>query len=131
VTTNKDDRTFGELFAELSRESRTLVQQQIQLAKSEVTEKTTQLGKRVGLIVGGGFVAYGGLLAIMAAVVLALIALGVPVWVGVVAGGIVVAGAGYLPIRSGLAGLHLEELTPRQTIETLKEDGQWLKSHAK
>jgi hypothetical protein len=46
-------------------------------------------------------------------------------------GGMLVAGIGYLFIRSGLAALNPQELTPRKTIETLKEDAQWLKAQAK
>jgi hypothetical protein len=84
-----------------------------------------------GFIVGGGLLAYGGLLAIVSAVVLGLIALGLPAWAGALLGGIVVAGAGYLLIRSGLATLRPHELAPRQTMETLKEDVQWLRSQTR
>ena len=80
MATNKNEPTLGEMFAELSRETRTLVQQELQLAKTELTEKASKLGKGVGLIVGGGVIAYGGLLAIIAAMVLITIALGVPAW---------------------------------------------------
>ena len=41
------------------------------------------------------------------------------------------AGSGYLLIRSGLAALKLQELAPQKTIETLKEDAEWLKAQAK
>jgi hypothetical protein len=131
MTSSKDDRTLGEMFAELSRETRTLVQQEIQLAKTELTDKAAKMGKGAGLIVGGGLLAYGGLLAIIAAVVLALIALGLPAWVGALVGGILIAGTGHLLIRSGLAAFRAQELKPSQTIETLKEDARWLRTQAK
>ena len=78
--TNKDERTLGEMFAELSRETRTLVQQELQLAKTELTEKASKMGKSAAFIVGGGVIAYAGLLAIVAALVLILIAIGLPPW---------------------------------------------------
>ena len=131
MATTKDDRTLGEMFAELSRETRTLVQQELQLAKTELTEKASKLGKGAGLIVGGGLIAYGGLLAIIAAMVLIMIALGVPPWAAALVGGVIAAGIGYLLIRSGLAALKPKELTPRKTIDTLKEDAQWLKAQVK
>jgi hypothetical protein len=83
------------------------------------------------LIVGGGLIAYGGLLAIIAAMVLIMIALGVPPWAAALVGGVLAAGIGYLLIRSGLAALKPQELTPRKTIDTLKEDAQWLKAQVK
>ena len=131
MATTKDERTLGEMFAELSRETRTLVQQELQLAKTELTEKASRMGKGAGLIVGGGLIAYGGLLAIIAAMVLIMIALGVPPWAAALVGGVIAAGIGYLLIRSGLAALKPKEFMPRKTIDTLKEDAQWLKTQAK
>lgn len=127
----KDERALGEMFAELSHETRTLVQLELQLAKTELTEKAAQVGKAAGLIVGGGLIAYGGLLAIIAAMVLILIAFGLPQWAAALVGGVLVAGVGYLLIRFGLAALKLHELTPRKTIDTLKENARWLKAQVK
>ena len=131
MATTKDERTLGEMFAELSRETRTLVQQELQLAKTEFTEKASKMGNGVGLLVGGWLIAYAGLLVIIAALVLVLIVLGLPAWAAALVGGVLVAGIGYLLIRSGLAALRPQELTPRKTIETLKEDARWLKAQVK
>jgi uncharacterized membrane protein YqjE len=131
MATIKDERTLGEMFAELSRETRTLIQQELQLAKTELTEKAAKMGKAAGLIVGGGLIAYAGLLAIIAAMVLILVAIGAPPWAAALTGGVLVAGIGYLLIRSGLAALKPQELIPQKTIETLKEDAQWLKAKVK
>ena len=131
MATNKDERTLGEMFAELSRETRTLVQQELQLARTELTEKASRMGKGAAVIVGGGLIAYAGLLAIVAALVLILMAIGLPPWAAALLGGVLVAGIGYLLVRSGLATLKSQELAPRKTIETLKEDAQWLKAQAK
>jgi hypothetical protein len=119
------------MFSQLSRETRTLIQQELQLAKTELIEKASSMGKGAIFIAGGGLLAYGGLLAIVAALVLILIAVGLPPWAAAFLGGLLVAGIGYLLIRSGLAALTSQELVPRKTIETLKEDAQWLKAQAK
>jgi membrane protein len=126
-----DEQTLGEMFAELSRETRTLIQQEVQLAKTELSEKASIVGKAAGLVAGGGLIAYGGLLAVIAAVVLVLIAFGLPPWAGALLGGVLAAAIGYLLIRSGVAALKPEHLTPTKTIETLKEDAQWLKAQAR
>jgi membrane protein len=131
MSTNTDARTLGEMFAELSRETRTLVQQELELAKTELTEKASAMGKGAAFIVGGGLIAYAGLLAIVAALVLILIAMGLPPWAAALVGGLLAAGIGYLLIRSGLAALQPQALAPRKTIDTLKEDAQWLKAQTK
>ncbi len=119
------------MFADLSQEARTLIHQELQLAKTELTEKASTMARGAAFVVGGGLLAYGGLLAIVAAIVLGLIALGLPAWAGALLGGVVVAGTGYVLIRSGLAALRPEQLVPRETIETLKEDAQWLRSQTR
>jgi uncharacterized membrane protein YqjE len=131
MATTNDERTLGQMFAELSRETRTLVQQELQLAKTELAEKASKMGKGVGLLIGGGLIAYGGLLAIIAAMVLILIVMGLPPWAAALVAGVLVAGVGYLLIRSGLAVLNPQELKPQKTIDTLKEDAQWLKAQVK
>ncbi|MBV9280670.1 MAG: phage holin family protein, partial [Chloroflexi bacterium] len=39
----REDRSLGELFAELSRETTTLVRQEVELAKTEMTQKATRV----------------------------------------------------------------------------------------
>ena len=126
-----DPRSLGEMFADLSRETRTLIQQEIQLARTELAQNVSRMTGSVTMIVAGGLIAYGGLLAIVAAVVLALIAVGLAPWAAALLGGFVIAGIGYALVRAGLAAFRPMDLAPRQTIETLKEDARWLKTQTR
>jgi hypothetical protein len=63
----REDRSIGELFSELSQKTTTLVRQEIELAKAEMSQKASRVGKNVGFLVIGGIVAYTGLLAVVAA----------------------------------------------------------------
>src|SRR5262245_49410235 len=131
VVMNTDPRSLGELFADLTRDTRALLQQQIQLAKVELAQNASRMRGSVMLIAAGGLIAYGGLLAIVAAVVLGLIAIGLAAWAAALLGGVVLAGVGYALLRAGLAALHPRDLAPQQTIETLKENAQWLKTQTR
>ena len=126
-----DDRTLGEMFTELSRDFRTLVQQELQLARLELTEKAAKMRRGLVFMIGGGLLAYGGFLAVIAGIVLGLIAAGLPPWLGAFLAGVVLAGLGYVFIQSGLTSLRPKELTPHQTIDTIKEDAQWLRTQTK
>ena len=121
-----DDRSLGELFSELSQETTTLIRQEVNLAKTEMSQKASRVGKDVGFLAAGGAVAYAGLLAIIAGVI-ALLALVIPLWLSALLVGLVVAGVGYFLVRRGLDALKQEDLAPRETIETLKEDKEWAK----
>ena len=127
MRTDRDERSLGELFGDLSRETSTLVRQEVTLAKTELTQTATQVGKDVGVLALGGAIAYAGLLGLLAALVLGLIALGLPAWLSALIVGVVVAGAGYALVRRGLAALKAVSLAPRQTMETLTEDVSALK----
>ena len=126
-----DDRTLGEMFAELSRDFKTLVQQELQLARVELSQKAITMRKGLVLMVGGGLLAYGGFLAIIAGIVLGLVAAGLPYWLAALVAGVVLGGLGYLLVHSGVASLRPDQLTPHHTINTLKEDAQWLRTQAK
>ena len=119
------------MFADLSRETRTLIQQEIQLARTELAQNVSRMTGSVAMIVAGGLIAYGGLLAIVAAIVLALIAVGLPPWAAALLGGVVIAGIGYALVRAGLGAFRPTDLAPRQTIATLKEDARWLKTQTR
>ena len=127
MQTGRDERSLGELFGDLSRETSTLVRQEVALARTELTQKATQAGKDVGFLAVGGAIAYAGLLAAIAAVILLLVAIGLPAWLSALIVGAVVAGAGYALVRRGLTALKHEDLAPRQTLDTLKGDIDILK----
>ncbi|HEX8250693.1 MAG TPA: phage holin family protein [Pyrinomonadaceae bacterium] len=123
----KEERSLGELFSELASETSTLVRQEVALAQTELTQKATKVGKNVGFLVVGGAVGYAALLAIIAAVIIGL-ANFIPAWASALIVGAVVGIVAYLLISSALAALKKTDLTPRETVETLKEDAQWLKN---
>jgi len=122
----QEERSLGELFAELANETTNLVRQELQLAKTEMTQKATQAGKDVGMIGAGGALAYAGLLALIAALIIGLGEL-IPLWLSALIVGLVVVGIGYVLIQRGLTELKRIDPTPHQTVQTLKEDKEWVK----
>ena len=127
---SKNDRSLGELFSELAQDTSTLVRQEMTLAKTEMSQKASRVGKDVGFLAAGGAVAYAGLLAVLAGIIVLLGQI-IPMWLSALLVGLVVAGVGYFLVRKGLEALKREELAPRQTIETIKEDQQWAKDQTR
>jgi len=122
-----NERSLGELFGDLARDMGTLVSQELALARTELTEKASQVGKDVAMLAVGGLVVYAGLLAIIAAVIVLIADRGVPLWVSALIVGLVVAGIGYLLVQRGISALRRQDFAPRQTIQSLKDDTQWAK----
>jgi len=126
----KEDHSLGQLFADLMNETRTLLQQEVRLAKTEMTEKASRVGKDITSLVIGGAIAYAGLLAIVAAAAIGLANV-VPDWLAALIVGLVVAGIGLVMIQQGRKNLTQEDLNPRKTVESLQEDKQWVKEQMK
>ena len=125
--TTNNDRSLGDLFGDLARDMGTLVSQEVTLARTEITETASRVGKDVAMLAVGGFVAYAGLLAIVAAIIVLIADRGVPLWLSALIVGAIVAGIGYVLVQRGITALKHQDLTPRQTIASLKEDTQWAK----
>ncbi len=125
-----DNRSLGELFSELAQETSTLVRQEVNLAKVEMSDKASRAGKHLGTLAAGGALAYAGLLAILAGIIYLLNEV-MPLWLAALLVGLVVVFVGYLLVKRGLDALKREDFTPRQTIETLKEDQQWAKDQTR
>jgi hypothetical protein len=116
-----DNRPLGDLFGDLAADMSNLVRQEVALAKLEVTQKAKYLGRNVGYLVVGGAVAYAGLLAVIAAIIM-LLDNYMPAWGAALLVGVVVALVAWLMIGKAIAALQQADLTPRETVETLKED---------
>jgi len=127
MQTRRDDRSLGELFGDLVRDMGILVRQEVNLATTELTYKASRVGRELALLAVGGLVAYAGLLAIVAAIIIVLAAAGLPWWLAALIVGVIVAALGAVLVQRGLAALKRVDLAPRQTMQTLKEDTQWAK----
>jgi len=127
MTYSRDDRPLGELFSDLVQDTGTLVRQEVQLAKAELTQSAAQAGKAVGFIAAGGLVAYAGLLAIIAAVIIWLWRNGMADWTAALVVGVVVVLIGVMLLMRGRAMLQAENLAPQRTVESLKADTTMVK----
>jgi len=121
-----EERPLGELFSDLANETSTLVRNEVALAKVELTEKATTIGKNVGSLVVGGVFANAALLAICAAAIL-LLDMAMPAWLAALIVGLIVGCVAWLMISKAVSALRRTELKPQETVESLKEDAQWIK----
>ncbi|QEG41610.1 phage holin family protein [Roseimaritima ulvae] len=127
-----DSRSIADLIRELRDESTTLVREEISLAKTEMSEKASVVGRNAGMLVAGGAVAHLGLIFLLIALsyglYVAIGSAGLPVhalWIAPLIVGLVVSIVGlsmFMKAKSTLADI---SPVPKRTIESLKEDKQW------
>jgi uncharacterized protein (DUF983 family) len=123
---HQQERSIGELFAELSQEISRLFRQEVALARTEISQKASSAGKDIAFVAGGGIAAFIGALAIVTALIAAL-ALALPLWLSALIVGVVVAVVGYVCIQRGMTALKHMNFAPEATIDTLKEDASWMR----
>lgn len=125
-----ENKPLGDLFSDLASEMSELVRKEVALAKLEVGQKAKFIGRNVGYLVVGGAVAYAAMLAVIAAVIMLLDKV-MPNWGAALLVGIVVGAVGWMLVSKARAALQATDLTPQQTVETLKEDAAWVKQQIK
>jgi hypothetical protein len=123
----RDDRSLGELFADLARETSTLVRQELRQAGTEMSQRASGAGKDVAALAAGAIVIHAGFLAAVAAIILGLGDLGLSLWLAALLVGLVLAGAGYALVGRARSAIKRADILPRQTIDNLREDQEWVK----
>lgn len=125
--------SLAELLRDLREEGTTLLRQEVDLAKSEMSEKADQLtsnGVKIGI---GAGVAGAGLLILLIGISYLMshmyLALGlsaeVSAWLGPVTVGLLTALIGWGLIAKARSGLKSAEFAPKQTLGSLRDTKAW------
>lgn len=134
----RDDRSLGQILRDLREETTQLLRQEVDLAKTEMSEKMSRLGSSLGSVATGGGVLFAGALVLLAALTLGLIALfsqfmdrDVAMWLAPLLVGGVLAFIGYGMVKKALQALKQEGIAPQRTTQSLKENKEWLTAKMK
>jgi hypothetical protein len=129
-----EGRTLLGLFGDLWRETTTLVHNEAELAKAEISEKVSQVTTGAGEIAAGGAILFAGFIVLLFAAVGAL-ELMIPsehaIWLAPLIVGLVVMIIGYIALARGKKQMKSESLAPQRTMESLRRDARLAKEHVK
>jgi len=127
----RDDRSLGELFAELSEKTSTLVRKEVELARYEMTRSATTFARSSALIAVGGLVAYLGAIVALIGVAWLLAQAGMPTWLAfLVVGAVTIAIGAFVAVRAYQA-MKKVDIVPQRTAETVKQDVEWAKEQTR
>jgi uncharacterized membrane protein YqjE len=132
--TNPDDlrdRPIGDLVERLSANVRELVRAELALARAELAAAARRLAVAAGLAVTAAVL---GLLALGALTATAVIALANvwPAWLAALVVALVLAALAGILLVAGIAiGRRAAPPVPTDTIESIKEDVEWVKTRAR
>ena len=123
-----DDRSVGQLLSAVTKELQALMRKELELAKAEAKEeleKASAAGKAFGV---AGLTGYLALVMLSFAAAWALTAIMPTGWAFFAVGVIFALVAVVMALR-GRERVQKFHPVPQETVETLKEDVEWLKSH--
>lgn len=123
----KQEESLGDLFSDLASHTGKLIKQEISLVQVELAHKASNAGRNVGFLAAGGVAAFASVLVLLAAAVIILSNV-IPLWLSALVVGGIVGVVAYLIISSALNDLKKIEWAPRESVESIKEDAQWLKN---
>jgi hypothetical protein len=124
-TPSRDD-SIGHLIGEVAQDVSTLFRQEVALAKAELKEEATKAGKAGGMLAGAGFAGYMVAVLLSLALVFALGAVMPLGWAALIVAVLwgIVGGVLYVTGKNQMKNV---DPVPRQTVETLREDAQWVR----
>lgn len=122
---------LGDLIRALAQDSATLVRQEVALAKAELQDTVKSVARDIAMVAVGGVLALIGVLVLVAFLVIAVGDAVNEYWLGALIVGAVFLLIGGLLAMSNIKKLKHESMAPTRTLETIKEDKQWLQSEIK
>lgn len=131
---DRDDRSIGRLLTDLSTETTALLRGEIDLAKTEISEKVSQAAMAIAAIAAGALVLFAGFLVLLDAAVFGLGRVLEPYGLPALAALIVAIGTmivGLIILLIGRSALKTENLAPRRTAESLRKDREFVKEQVR
>lgn len=124
------DRSFAEVLDDIAGNVQGIIRSEVRLAKAEIQEETVKAGK-VARMAGSGAVL--GLYALGFLLLACFFALEIAVtaWLAALIVAVIAGAAAGVLINLGITRMKLVHPRPERTIETLKENVEWVKNQAK
>jgi MFS family permease len=124
------ERSIAELVKQLADQTSTLVRQELDLAKAELTQKGQQAGKGAGLFTGAAVIGLLGGGALTAFLIMLLDGALANWLAALIVAVVFLAIAGVLALQGKKKVQAAAPPVPEQTVETVKEDVEWAKTQA-
>ena len=134
----RDGRSIADLLKELTTEGRTLAQEEVRLAKTEMTEKLevfqrnlATIGVGVALLIATVILVVEAMGRGLTALLAGAVGLETAVWLAPLIMAVVIGLIGWALIRKGTTAIKSEGVVPRETVDTLKRDAKWAERKVK
>jgi len=123
-------RSVSEVLQDIVRNLQEMVRYEIRLAKVEIRGEIKEAVSSGAWIAAGGVAAISASMFVLWALAYAL-ATRMPMWAATLTVGLVLAAAAAALIMSGIRRAQRIDLVPERTVESVKENLEWMKQSTK
>jgi len=127
MTEPSPERSLRDLLNGISTDVQLLVSQTLTLARLEFSAGASKLTWSGVGVLASVFIAAAGAAVLVSALVLILIALGLPPWAASTVVGVILTGVGAIAARHFVGAMREAQLGLKETRESLRETMEWLK----
>ncbi len=126
----ESNRPISSIFQDVVGDVTGIVRSEIKLAKAELTAEARQFARALPLTVAGAVL---GLFAIglLLTTILLAIAIALPAWLAALIVFVGTAVLAWILLTIGRARLRRIQVVPEKTVNTLKENAEWVKAQAR
>lgn len=133
-----EERSFGQLVRELGAESSTLIREELRLAKAEMREKANVYEKNAAKMAAGGVFLAGALFMLLVALnrgltvlLEGLVGAETALWLSPVILAVFAGIVGWSMVKAAQSAMRREGIMPEETVETLREEKDWVQREAR
>ena len=124
------DRSLSEVLQDIIRDVQEIVRSEVRLAKAEIKEEAAKVKSSTILLGAGALSAFYAVLFLLFMTVYAL-SLVMPNWAAALIVGAVLSIVAAVTLTAGVKRFKQIHPTPERTVETIKENVEWVKQQAK
>ena len=126
----EDSRSIADVLQDIVTNVQTIIRSEVRLARTEITEEISKVGRAAGLMGGGAISALFTIWLLLLTILFALATV-MPLWAASLILLVVMVIVTAVLITSGRKRLKTVHATPEKTIASVKENVEWVKSQTK
>ena len=126
----ENSRSIADVLQDILGNVQTIVRSEVRLAKTEITEEVTKAGRAAGMMGAGVLTALFTAWLLLVTILFALATV-MPMWGAALLLLVIMAVLTAILLTAGKKRLKTVHTMPEKTIETMKENVEWVKSQTK
>jgi hypothetical protein len=124
------ERSTADIVKDIVGNLQDIMRSEIELARSEMTQKAIQGGRAAAVAIAGGIIAFYAL-AFFLVCIFDAIALAIPSWASALAIAVPLTVISAVMLAAGIQRLRHINPKPTQTIRSIREDVRWLRNQTR